>query len=424
MNVLWRQGNAAHNTEGGGAKRRDDMTPRRCGFNIPTMLSTRKRVDVKYRFDCSSQKIEVHWEWPRSQPRWDMTVVTVDNAIAELPFEEKKKKRKEARRYAKPDIRHFSLQRYPIRPEETRDEEVPRGAYTATRLSEAERNKSEMHTVRVPVMPGRETSVCVELLEGGAQLAVISPCCLKHNAFSRSEMERLYDSALKFIDNHCGINRWSPFERLIRCKPSDYFDYVKSETGNYMIPYLKDRNGHAACAINGRRDGLFFSINTSPLTSSPFGEMKFEIDASKLLSRKEHRVYFADFYCNYTKRMEQSAFRPHYITLVVCKKGSDNDRFCQGEGLIEVDITKEGSIVRMHRVNAWQTTYSVIGKNPEVYVEVFYTEPVKMHMGSPLEKIPVRGDGQSTDEGRSCTRVYTHMVLGIKRIPECTQCDH
>ena len=64
------------------------------------------------------------------------------------------------------------------------------------------------------------------------------------------------------------------------------------------------------------------------MTCSPFGEMKFEIDATKLLNRADHRLYFADFYCNYTGRAEKSttAVRPHYITLVVCKKDSNNDR--------------------------------------------------------------------------------------------------
>ena len=85
-----------------------------------------------------------------------------------------------------------------------------------------------------------------------------------------------------------------------------------------------------------------------------------------------------------------------------------------------MDITKEDSIVRMQRTNSGLPSYGVIGKNPQVYgksisvlparliviclfsVEVFYTEPIKLNMGSTLERIPVRGDGQSRDEGRFC----------------------
>jgi hypothetical protein len=71
------------------------------------------------------------------------------------------------------------------------------------------------------------------------------------SVFGRSELVRLYTTARKFIDSECGINEWCPFERLTRCKPSDYFDGVKE----CMQPYLKDKNGHASSAINGKIKG-------------------------------------------------------------------------------------------------------------------------------------------------------------------------
>jgi hypothetical protein len=66
--------------------------------------------------------------------------------------------------------------------------------------------------------------------------------------------------------------------------------------------------------------------------------MKFEIEAHVLLNRVDHRVYFADFYCNNTtpatagvtakarSEMESGKLRPHYITLVVCKRDSKSDK--------------------------------------------------------------------------------------------------
>jgi Phytanoyl-CoA hydroxylase-interacting protein C-terminus len=73
--------------------------------------------------------------------------------------------------------------------------------------------------------------------------------------------------------------------------------------------------------------GLFFSINTREIESSPFGEIKFEISAHELLNRQHHRVYFADFYCNsgLDGSGTQGYLLPHYITLVVCKKNSPSD---------------------------------------------------------------------------------------------------
>jgi len=269
----------------------------------------------------------------------------------------------------------------------------------------------EKHIVPVGVVSGGEKVVSVG--KGSSKTAVTSPSSsVVPKVFGKSEIGRLYDAARKFLDNMTGINRWSPFERLVRCKPSDYFDNLKGER---MIPYLKDQNGHAASAINGRMKGLFFAINTSPVTSSPFGEVKFEIDAHELLNRAIHKVYFADFYCNSTTTTTArsdtgSLVLPHYVTLVVCKKGSKSDKFCEKNGLLEVDTTKPDSIVRVQRGLSVTPSYSVIGKNPEVHVEVFYTEPVELSRGSLFKKIPVIGKGQSTE-------------AGIKRIPNCQHCD-
>lgn len=111
--------------------------------------------------------------------------------------------------------------------------------------------------------------------------------------FGKSEIVRLYDAARKYLDNRAGINRWSPFERLVRCKPSDYFDRLKES----MIPYLKDQNGHAASAINGRIRGEWVGVvNACALCASKLLRSYFrpllrdQHESSALLSLRRGEV--------------------------------------------------------------------------------------------------------------------------------------
>jgi len=151
-------------------------------------------------------------------------------------------------------------------------------------------------------------------------------------------MKRLHSAAKSFLEQShriVGGKWWHPFECLVRCKPHDYFKQVCNEQGGVMQPYLKDASrGHAASAINGRLKCLSFSIPTHEPESSPFGEIKFEITAHQLLISKEHRTYFADFYCNRrlgsgsSEGSEEGSYQlpAHHITLVVCRHESDSDR--------------------------------------------------------------------------------------------------
>ena len=77
---------------------------------------------------------------------------------------EEKRKLKEDRHYAEPDIRRDQPMKHDSKPEETRDEGVSRGA----------NSEFEMHTVRFSVVPGDMTGFCVELLDGNAQIAAMS----------------------------------------------------------------------------------------------------------------------------------------------------------------------------------------------------------------------------------------------------------
>ncbi|TKR96758.1 hypothetical protein L596_010733 [Steinernema carpocapsae] len=134
--------------------------------------------------------------------------------------------------------------------------------------------------------------------------------------FNKSEMKKLYDKA---VENSRDVRR--QIFALYRCKPKDFFDEAYRNVG-IMEPYVKDENGQAGSPINGAINGLFFSARVLPdgsiPESSPFGEVRMIIPAFKLLNPETMKFYFSDYYCNYTL---------HYVTIVVCLKGSGTDRY-------------------------------------------------------------------------------------------------
>ena len=52
-----------------------------------------------------------------------------------------------------------------------------------------------------------------------------------------------------------------------------------------------------------------------------------------ILNPGQVRLYFADFYCN--KKFATNKL--HYVTLVLCKRGSQADEFCEGR-LLSFDL--------------------------------------------------------------------------------------
>ena len=77
-------------------------------------------------------------------------------------------------------------------------------------------------------------------------------------------------------------------------------------------------------------NGLFVSALTASsytIEWPPYGDYKHVMDAEQLPG-PDHRLYFADFYCN-------TSFIPN-PTLVITKRGSGTDRICE-EQLVELD---------------------------------------------------------------------------------------
>ena len=125
--------------------------------------------------------------------------------------------------------------------------------------------------------------------------------------------------------------------------------------------------------IVGAIKGLFFSArllsDLSLPPSSPFGNIRMMIPGQTLLDPNHVRLYFCDFYCNYIT---------HYVTIVVCERGSETDRFCER---VLVPIAHDTNpFLRIERNSPFENSYE-FWVNRNVWVEIYYTEDVPLHFG-------------------------------------------
>ena len=188
--------------------------------------------------------------------------------------------------------------------------------------------------------------------------------------FTPKELQTLYAMAVCFITTRTGVNSQNRFKNSVfyRDKPADYFLNISTNNNNIMTVYIKDDNGDPASIINGQIDGLFFATR-NPQNSSHFGDTRVTIPAEEMLTTDKH-IYFADFYC----KIQTSYYthtgnhKPHYVTVVMTKPGSDTDRFCESN-LIKLDITDNPILKRNH---------DEVTVTSGVWVEVLYTEDVDL----------------------------------------------
>lgn len=155
---------------------------------------------------------------------------------------------------------------------------------------------------------------------------------------SKEHLAKLQEKAETYCRIHALTPKTYPITQMYRNKPRHYFDDIMYNKNGVMEKYLKDNNGDPYSAINNKISGLFFSgsLNTRetnppqrPPNFSFFGEIRLFIPAEELFT-SDIRMYFADFFCHYTV---------HYVTVVLTKTGSDDDKFCE-ERLIELDLQK------------------------------------------------------------------------------------
>ncbi|KAI6203062.1 hypothetical protein M3Y94_00513500 [Aphelenchoides besseyi] len=245
---------------------------------------------------------------------------------------------------------------------------------------------------------GVEYECCVELIQIADNQVVASDTKKFKAIFSLSEYKELFDLSVAVT----GPKPQQEFKVIYRAKPKIYWDDLITRTRSIMEVYIKDNNGHAASAINGQIRGLFFSalLQNGQLPGvSPFGDVRFVVPADRLLSPDHVNIYFADFYCHRV---------PHYVTIVVCEKNSNADRFCRKhvKHLNFYDnpfLTVEAC---GHQNGRGFYRYYV---NNNAHVEILYTKDVPLSYGT-LSDVLSRGCG-------------TSRVGGYKNNWRCEKCN-
>ncbi|XP_063749684.1 phytanoyl-CoA hydroxylase-interacting protein-like [Eleginops maclovinus] len=200
--------------------------------------------------------------------------------------------------------------------------------------------------------------------------------------------------------------RMLPFSLFYRNQQKEYF---QQDSPSYrsrdaqccrMLPSVKDHSGSHGSPISGKLEGVFFSCNTEfntgkPPQDSPYGPYRFQIPAESLFNQNTI-VYFGDFYCMYTSY--------HYVILVLAPRGSSGDAFCRGR-LPELDPTNNGFL----RCGAAADGSPTFLHAQDVILEVIYTEPVDLSLGTVSQIAGQQLLGQST--------------LNAKKDPSCKVCN-
>lgn len=224
------------------------------------------------------------------------------------------------------------------------------------------------YTIPFPLKPTKEYEIKVLCgsydVPGRFSLSAHPPLKFKA-AMDKSQLTLLYKGAIEFCNNRA-LHRRIKF--LYRNKPHLYFDKIISQNGGIMTKYMKNDGGDQASPLNRAIQGLFFSafLKTTPQGRtfapkfSPFGDKRLHVATSFFLN-PSNNLYFADFFCHYTK---------HHITLVVTKANSYSDKFCS-ENL--VPLKSWGNPFLYY--NKWKNGCFT---NMAVNVEVFYTENINI----------------------------------------------
>uniref|UniRef100_A0A915LKQ5 Phytanoyl-CoA hydroxylase-interacting protein-like C-terminal domain-containing protein n=2 Tax=Meloidogyne TaxID=189290 RepID=A0A915LKQ5_MELJA len=233
------------------------------------------------------------------------------------------------------------------------------------------------------VTPGTRYSATIQGFDvEGRQCAISS---VHYRAyFSKSELERVMALASRF----CGDLMYQ-------------FDIVHRCGQRMMMPYLKDENGHPGCPINGEIEGCFFSSllqGDSLPNASPFGDVQMILEVNKILDFKRMNMYFADFYCNQAFAGGQGVSSAlHYITVVVCEKNSQTDKFCANR-LLRLDPSNNKFLKLLPTSNSGSPRY-LTNSTSGLLVEIYYTKPVSLFQAKKFREISTIGKGSSRPMG-------------------------
>ncbi|KAG7228623.1 hypothetical protein INR49_013309 [Caranx melampygus] len=154
--------------------------------------------------------------------------------------------------------------------------------------------------------------------------------------------------------------------------------------------------------ISGKLEGIFFSCNTEfntgkPPQDSPYGRQRFEVQADALFN-PDTNLYFGDFYCMYTAY--------HYVILVLAPKGSRGDEFCK-QRLPALDISNNRFLTCKQGEEG--SGGLVFHHAQDVILEVIYTEPVDLALGTVAE---ISGH-----------QLMSLSTVNAKKDPSCKTCN-
>ncbi|KAH7732061.1 Protein M01B2.12 [Aphelenchoides avenae] len=138
--------------------------------------------------------------------------------------------------------------------------------------------------------------------------------------YSLQDMYLLYGKALKYAQT--GVWKNSAWLR----RDMDVERKNDVERKQKINATLKNNNGHKPSPINEALCGVFLQVSWSFYeghVKSPYGTERILLPLEPILYPRLHNLYFADFYC-------QDVWNRHihYVILVVCRVGSEEDFFC------------------------------------------------------------------------------------------------
>ncbi|KAM9462165.1 phytanoyl-CoA hydroxylase-interacting protein-like [Clarias gariepinus] len=194
--------------------------------------------------------------------------------------------------------------------------------------------------------------------------------------------------------------RMLPFSVFYRNQNKEYFDHARHAQENKMLPSVKDNSGSHGSPISGKLEGIFFSCNTefntgAPPQDSPYGRFRFQVAAEALFNH-DTNLYFADFYCMYTAY--------HYVILVLAPRDSPGDEFCKQR----LPLLDSGNN-RFLTCAADEEGHLSFHHAQDIILEVIYTDPVDLSLGSVAE---ISGH-----------QLMSLSTINAKKDPSCKTCN-
>ncbi|KAK2161289.1 hypothetical protein LSH36_119g08021 [Paralvinella palmiformis] len=186
-------------------------------------------------------------------------------------------------------------------------------------------------------------------------------------AFSQDQLSDLREKAIRYIEEREGI--MIPCRKLFRDKTEKYYADILKSTG-IMETYEKDLHGDQRSPANVEKlKGLFFGIIANKRDrTSIYGPKRFSFDVTNLIDANT-RLYFTDFYCVPGKNHP----RPHYVSLVITRKGSEADRFCR---IHLLSLIMDDN--RFFKVLDIERNVAEVIQCDNLHVELYHTEDVNV----------------------------------------------